>query len=71
MLMNERLMTSSDETTVNVCNTCGLIGYLGYCNYCKSGDNQSTVKIPYAFKLLFQELVTMNVVPRLTLTQYD
>lgn len=70
MLLNERLMISSDETTVNVCEKCGLIGYLGYCNTCKSNNKVSSLKIPYAFKLLFQELISMNVVPRLTVEDY-
>jgi DNA-directed RNA polymerase III subunit RPC2 len=47
--------------------SCGLLGYEGWCQYCKSTASVSNVKIPYACKLLFQELQSMNIVPRLRL----
>lgn len=67
MLLMERLMVSSDEFTVHACNGCGLIGYKEWCQLCESGENVATLKIPYACKLLFQELQAMNVVPKLKL----
>ncbi|KAF6143408.1 hypothetical protein GIB67_029577 [Kingdonia uniflora] len=73
MLIYERLMLSSDPFEVQVCRACGLLGYfnhklkIGICSMCKNGDNISTMKLPYACKLLFQELQAMNVVPRLKL----
>jgi len=77
MLIMERLMISSDAFTANVCETCGLLGYSGtsssgngtgaWCQFCKSGMNMSTLRLPYACKLLFQELTAMNIVPRLSL----
>lgn len=66
-LLLERLMTSSDQFTVHTCQTCGLIGYQDWCQYCKSSLNMANLKIPYAAKLLFQELQSMNIVPRLKL----
>ena len=66
-LLMERLMTSSDQFEVYVCEGCGLMGYAGWCNMCKSSLKVVAVKIPYACKLLFQELQSMNVVPRLVL----
>lgn len=45
----------------------GLIGYNGYCVYCKSSKEVVKITIPYATKLLFQELMAMQVVPRLVL----
>lgn len=71
MLLLERLMISSDAFEVDVCNNCGLLGYSGWCHYCKSSTNVSSLKIPYACKLLFQELQSMNIVPRLTLEKYN
>ena len=67
-LLVERLMVSSDEFTVHVCEQCGLMGYKGWCQFCKAEDTMNSVKIPYACKLLFQELMSMNVVPKLQLT---
>ncbi|KAF3652290.1 DNA-directed RNA polymerase III subunit RPC2 [Capsicum annuum] len=73
MLIYERLMLSSDPFEVQVCRKCGLLGYYnyklktGFCSMCKNGENISTMKLPYACKLLIQELQSMNIVPRLKL----
>ncbi|KAH3763367.1 DNA-directed RNA polymerase III subunit RPC2 [Pelomyxa schiedti] len=66
-LILERLMISSDQFLINVCETCGIIAQKNWCQYCKSAGNISCMQIPYACKLLFQELHSMNIVPRLTL----
>ena len=72
-LILERLMFSSDQFTVHVCGKCGLLGYYdhasekGKCSKCDSDLHVKPVKIPYACKLLFQELQSMNIVPRLEL----
>jgi DNA-directed RNA polymerase III subunit RPC2 len=66
-MLIERLMISSDVFTVFVCRQCGLLGYHGWCQFCKSSQNVSDIKIPYACKLLFQELQSMNVVPKIKL----
>ncbi|PIK46724.1 putative DNA-directed RNA polymerase III subunit RPC2-like [Apostichopus japonicus] len=71
MLLLERLMISSDQFEVDVCGECGLLGYSGWCHYCKSSCNVSSLRIPYACKLLFQELQSMNIVPRLKLKKYS
>jgi DNA-directed RNA polymerase III subunit RPC2 len=69
-LIMERLMLSSDAFVVYVCNTCGFIGYEGRCTYCaadldyikKEVDNtMCAVRMPYACKLLLQELNSMNI----------
>lgn len=39
------------------------------CHYCKSSGHISSLKIPYACKLLFQELQSMNIIPRISLTK--
>lgn len=67
MLLMERLMTSSDEYEAYACSECGLLGYKGWCQNCETGKDVRQLKIPYACKLLFQELQAMNVVPRLRL----
>uniref|UniRef100_A0A8C5QPS9 DNA-directed RNA polymerase III subunit RPC2 n=1 Tax=Leptobrachium leishanense TaxID=445787 RepID=A0A8C5QPS9_9ANUR len=71
MLLLERLMISSDAFEVDVCGQCGLLGYSGWCHYCKSSCHVSSLRIPYACKLLFQELQAMNIIPRLKLSRYN
>ncbi|ODV68522.1 DNA-directed RNA polymerase III [Hyphopichia burtonii NRRL Y-1933] len=66
-LLLERLMISSDAFEVDVCNNCGLMGYNSWCTTCKSSDHVIKMTIPYAAKLLFQELLSMNIAPRLKL----
>ncbi|RDA93166.1 hypothetical protein CP533_3146 [Ophiocordyceps camponoti-saundersi (nom. inval.)] len=66
-LLRERLMDSSDVTQVDICQHCGLFGYGGYCHTCKSTRQVATMKMPYAAKLLVQELISMNVGVRLEL----
>jgi DNA-directed RNA polymerase beta subunit len=66
-----RMYDASDKYQVFVCKKCGLIASYNdelHIHCCKTCDNRvdfSYVEIPYACKLLFQELTTMNVVPRL------
>ena len=57
-LLLERLMISSDKFEVNACEECGLMGYNGWCTYCKSSKKMAQLTIPYAAKLLFQEVRT-------------
>ena len=60
---------------VHVCTHCGLLGYYDAnmgtpcCPSTKSSSEMQTMKLPYACKLLFQELQSMNIVPRLTLSE--
>ncbi|OAD47023.1 DNA-directed RNA polymerase III subunit RPC2 [Eufriesea mexicana] len=70
MMLIERLMISSDVFDIDVCNKCGLMAYSGWCHSCRSSSCVSTISMPYACKLLFQELQSMNIVPRLTLKNY-
>lgn len=69
-LIMERLMYSSDGFLANVCMHCGLLQYQNWCQMCRSGENLADIRIPYACKLLFQELLSMNVVPRLVLKEF-
>ena len=70
-LLMERLMTSSDVLNIDVCQSCGLFSSSGCCHSCKTSVSIATIQIPYACKLLFQELQSMNIVPRLTLKKYN
>lgn len=66
-LVHERFMTSSDAYTTHVCRTCGLMCMEHWCQYCKSDQLIAKVRMPYACKLLFQELLTMSIYPKLNL----
>lgn len=66
-LLLERLMLSSDAHQVDVCGRCGLMGYQGFCQSCKMSGEMAKMTIPYAAKLLIQELFSMNIMARLTL----
>ncbi|CDK28536.1 unnamed protein product [Kuraishia capsulata CBS 1993] len=66
-LLLERLMLSSDAFDVDICGECGLMGYNGWCPSCKTSEGIVKMTIPYAAKLLFQELISMNIAPRLKL----
>ena len=60
-LLLERLMISSDLFTAHICGKCGYLGMEGFCQFCRDGINIGKVKLPYAFKLLTQELMSMNI----------
>lgn len=69
--MKERLMDQSDCYRVHVCDMCGLLAIadLGknvfQCRSCNNKTAISQVYIPYACKLLFQELMAMACAPRI------
>lgn len=67
--LKERLMDVSDSFTCYVCDKCGLLAISGKdileCKGCSNQIAISKIQIPYAFKLLLQELMAMNIAPRL------
>jgi len=66
-----RLYDASDAFTAHVCKKCGLLAAYNnkeHIHICKTCDNKTDfnkVDLPYACKLLFQELITMNIAPRI------
>ncbi|KAI9217682.1 Rna polymerase II [Blastocladiella britannica] len=76
--LKDRLFDNSDAYRVHVCDQCGLFAisieqpgtgtkqYL--CRACNNTSKISQVYMPYAAKLLFQELMSMNIAPRLVLS---
>uniref|UniRef100_A0A6C0HTD3 DNA-directed RNA polymerase n=1 Tax=viral metagenome TaxID=1070528 RepID=A0A6C0HTD3_9ZZZZ len=66
----ERMYDVSDKYEMHTCNLCGLIASyndvynIHMCKTCENRTEFSRVKVPYSCKLLTQELITMNVVPR-------
>ena len=67
----ERIYDVSDKYSVHVCNKCGIIApynekeKIHLCQICENRVDFSRVEIPYSCKLLFQELIAMNIVPRM------
>ena len=76
----ERLYDVSDKYSTYICKKCGMIASYNdgskkrsykeeySVHHCKTCDNYtdfSYVEVPYAYKLMSQELQTINVVPRL------
>ena len=77
----ERLYDVSDKYSVHVCKKCGMIASyndgnknskyanadfsIHHCNTCNNMTDFAKVDVPYAYKLLSQELQTINIVPRI------
>jgi len=71
--LKERLFDVSDAFRIHVCDTCGLFSIANLkkniyeCRLCKDKAKISQIAMPYAAKLMVQELMTMNILPRLVL----
>jgi hypothetical protein len=67
----ERMYDVSDKYSVHTCKKCGMIAayndemHIHHCRTCDNRADFARVEIPYACKLLFQELNTMNIAPRI------
>lgn len=78
--LKERLLETSDVYHCYVCNQCGLFAQrmlrkdnkpyptkkdIYFCQACRNHTDISKIRIPYAFKLLIQELMAMNICARI------
>ena len=69
--LKERTMEASDISKTYVCDDCGIIASKVIdkdyykCKVCRNSTRISAVVIPYAFKLLVQELMAVNIFPRI------
>ena len=69
--LKERLMETSDISKVHVCDECGMFASKVIdkdyyrCKGCHNSTRISSVVIPHACKLLFQELTSVNILPRI------
>jgi len=74
--LKERIFDASDGYRVHVCDKCGLFAVanpeanLFRCTGCNDNSQISQIHLPYACKLLFQELMSMNIAPRLMTTNH-
>jgi DNA-directed RNA polymerase II subunit RPB2 len=68
--LSERMLHVSDNYRVFICKKCGMHANVNTeksiysCKYCKNNTDIAQVRMPYAFKLLNQELYTMNIMMR-------
>ena len=79
--LKERLMDTSDKYSTYVCNNCGIFAtkmlnkpiWTCYNEECKNKTkiSVSKINIPYAFKLLVQELMAINILPRIRTDMND
>ena len=75
-ILKERMMDSSDKTTVLVCNKCGSLAvydknkHRKYCPVCKSEDVEE-VEMSYAFKLLLNEIESLGIFPKLIIGERE
>ena len=71
----ERLMECSDAFSCYTCKDCGLLAVanpqqsIWLCRGCGNTTNFAHIQVPYASKLLLQELETMNIASRLITQQ--
>ena len=77
--LKERMMETSDITKVHVCDICGRFASkvfdkdYYYCQGCNNSTSISAVSMPHACKLMFQEITSVNILPRIRTKQsvYD
>ena len=75
MILKDRLLDESDKSDIFVCERCGLVAYHDVkqrkyvCRVCGDKAKVSSVSIAYAFKLLLQEMQSLNVAPRLLIKE--
>ena len=75
MILKDRLLDESDKSDIFVCERCGLVAYHDVkqrkyvCRVCGDKAKVSSVSVAYAFKLLLQEMQSLNVAPRLLIKE--
>jgi DNA-directed RNA polymerase subunit B len=72
LLLKERMLDQSDKAEIWICKTCGDVGYYDYIKnvpVCPNdgSNNLEMVEISYAFKLLFDEIKSLHILPKIRL----
>ena len=77
LFLKERLVDVSDKYRIHVCKNCGLMAQADLnaqkflCKLCNAtGSDIAQVFVPYACKLLFQELLAMHITPRIVVGNF-
>jgi DNA-directed RNA polymerase II subunit RPB2 len=78
--MKEKFVDTSDAFCIQICDQCGLFAErmirkdskyypteddIFWCRSCNNKSSISKIIVPYAFKLMLQELMSMNIAPRI------
>ena len=67
MFLKERIMECSNNFRIHICKQCGYMAIanpeknIWLCRNCKNTTNFAELRVPYAFKLLMQEIQSMNL----------
>src|SRR5437667_10726970 len=75
MMLKDRLLDESDKAEIYVCERCGLVSYYDIkqrrfvCRVCGDKAKVTSVSVAYAFKLLLQEMMSLDVAPRLLIKE--
>ena len=75
MILKDRLLDESDKAEIFVCERCGLVAYHNVkqrkyvCRVCGDKAKVSSITVAYAFKLLLQEMQSLNIAPRLLIKE--
>ncbi|KAH0473671.1 MAG: uncharacterized protein KVP18_001686 [Porospora cf. gigantea A] len=73
-MLKERLFDQSDAYRIHVCDLCGMfceanpLQQIFQCPACRNTNQVSQIFLPYACKLLMQELISMHIMPKLVLS---
>ena len=71
MFLKELMLNKSDHYVIYVCKECGLIAQVNKgkqkycCTSCQNYKHFTELQVPYAYKLMSQELEAMGIAPRL------
>ncbi|WP_018256662.1 DNA-directed RNA polymerase subunit B [Halomicrobium katesii] len=73
MVLKERLLDESDREWIKICGECGMAAVENveqrriYCPNCEEETDIHEVEMPYAFKLLLDEMKALGIAPRIEL----